>query len=65
MLPMLGAESTGMTSIIANIPTMFGLINDVISAVTGNPVLLFFATIPVACIAIKFLRKLVGAAGSM
>lgn len=58
-------EGNALTTLIAAVPTLFNLVGTVITEIVGNPILTFFAAIPIVSVAVGILRKLVGASGSI
>lgn len=58
-------EGNALTTLIAAVPTLFELVGTVITQIVGNPILTFFAAIPIVGVAVRILRKLVGAAGTI
>ena len=58
-------EGNALTTIIAAVPQLFNLVGTVITQIVGNPVLTFFAAIPIVGVSVRILRKLVGASGSI
>lgn len=58
-------EGNALTTLIGAVPQLFDLVGTVITQVVGNPILTFFAAIPVVSVGVGILRKLVGAAGSI
>ena len=58
---MLADGATALDTIIAAVPTLFTLVGTVITQIVGNPVLTFFASIPIVSVGVHILRKLVGA----
>ena len=57
--------TTALDTLMDAVPTLFSLVGDIITQVVGNPVLTFFAAIPIVSVSVHMLRKLVGAAGSI
>lgn len=57
--------TNALTTIIAAVPTLFSLVGTVITEIVANPLLTFFAAIPVVSIGVHILRKLVGGANSI
>lgn len=64
MLYLLGT-STNLTTLIAAIPTFFTLVQTIVTEIVGDPVLTFFAAIPIVSVGVHILRKLVGAANTI
>lgn len=58
-------ESNALTTIINAVPTLFTLVGTVVTEIVSNPVLTFFAAIPIVGIGVRVLRKLVGGAGAL
>lgn len=58
-------EGNALTTLISAVPQLFDLVGTVITQIVGNPILTFFAAIPIVGVAVRILRKLVGAAGSI
>ena len=59
MLYMLGSGTTSaLDTLIAAVPTLFQLVGTVITQIVGNPVLTFFAAIPIVSVAVVILRKM-------
>lgn len=58
-------EGNALTTLIGAVPELFSLVGTVITQIVGNPILTFFAAIPIVGVAVRILRKLVGAAGSI
>ena len=54
MFYMLGSGTSALETIIAAVPTLFTLVGTVITQIVGNPVLTFFAAIPIRVIKIIF-----------
>ena len=65
MLMLLGGGSSALETIIAAVPTLFTLVGTVITQIVGNPVLTFFAAIPIVSVGVHILRKLVGASNTI
>ena len=62
---MLGSASNALETIIAAVPSLFTLVGTVITQIVGNPVLTFFAAIPIVSVGVHILRKLVGASNTI
>ena len=57
--------ATALDTIIAAVPTLFTLVGTVVNQIVGDPVLTFFAAIPVVGVGVHILRKLVGASNTI
>lgn len=57
--------TNALSTLINSVPTLFTLVGTVIEQIVGNPILTFFASIPIVGVGVRILRKLVGAAGSI
>lgn len=64
MLYLLGTTSN-LTTLIDAIPTFFTLVGTIVSQIVADPVLTFFAAIPIVSVGVHILRKLVGAANTI
>lgn len=62
---MLASSGTALDTIISAVPTLFTLVGTVITQIVGNPVLTFFAAIPIVSVGVHILRKLVGASNTI
>lgn len=62
---MLASSGTALDTIISAVPTLFTLVGSVITQIVGNPVLTFFAAIPIVSVGVHILRKLVGASNTI
>lgn len=66
MFYLLGSGTTSaLETIIAAVPDLFTLVGTVITQIVGNPVLTFFAAIPIVSVGVHILRKLVGASNTI
>lgn len=65
MFYLLGSGTSALETIIAAVPDLFTLVGTVITQIVGNPVLTFFAAIPIVSVGVHILRKLVGASNTI
>lgn len=65
MLYLLGTSTTSLQTLIDAIPTFFTLVGTIIGQIVADPLLTFFAAIPIVSVGVHILRKLVGAANTI
>jgi len=57
--------TNSLSALINSVPTLFSLVGTVVEQIVSNPILTFFASIPIVGVGVSVLRKLVGASGSI